>query len=437
MNKRPRLLVVAPSMCRGDTASGDLRLQRILEILARFAAVDLLVPEPEPARGQPSRRYWQLLRDAGVRIVDWRFHRRLSIWCESQGEPYDWIVAEFWHEAERITSHVARIRRRQPALRFAIDTVDVHYLREDAAVKCGVGDYGSAADVEDRRVRELATYRQAELLLACTAEDLRALAADVPNVSALVVPNIIRSLPRSPGPRDHDLVFVGGFRHAPNVDAVTWFVREVFPLVEVRLPAVRLNIIGSHTPEVIKDFQAVPGVHVVGFIEDTSAWLDRAAVSVAPLRYGAGMKGKVTEALSAGTPVVTTTVGAQGLGAVSGVHLHVADTAAAFADAVVVCLEDPLAAEAMGARGRELVESICGAERVRGDLLDALSHSAPERPASTGRPGVWHRAQALLSCRLWILWCQAARVNNAIRFRLGRLLNRFAMTAAGPDGRSS
>jgi glycosyltransferase involved in cell wall biosynthesis len=430
VNAQRRVLVVAPYMCRGDTASGDLRLQRMLELLAQSEAVDLLVPEPQPSRLDPGSRYWNLLRNAGVSIVDSRFHSRVALRCESQTPPYDWIIAEFWHQAAAIAHDVEMVRRDQPGLRFAIDTVDVHYLREQAAVQCAAADYGSASEVEARKRRELATYRLADALLVCTEEDAHSLAAEVPGCRSVVVPNIVVPLARRRAARDKHLIFIGGFRHAPNVDAVLWFVREVFPVVRARLPDVQFSIIGSHASAAIQELHAAPGVRVVGFVEDTSAWLDKAAVSIAPLRYGAGMKGKVTEALSAGIPVVATAVGAQGLGAVSGVHLHIADTAMAFADAVVASLVDPVAAEAMGARGRELVESICGAERVRRDLLDTLSSQPHESAASRGRRGVWNRARALLQCRLWILRCQAARVRNSLRLRLGTLLKRLSRVAA-------
>lgn len=399
----PNVLIVAPEMCRGDSAAGDLRLQRILEILATSAKVDFLVPQAEPRRSDPAHRYWQILRDAGVGIVDSTLYWHLTTWCESQSRPYDWIIAEFWYQAEHILNNVDFIRLRQSGIRFAIDTVDVHFLREQTAVERGVKDYGTAEEIDARKKRELSTYRMADLLIAASTEDSQALAEEVPDCRILIVPIIVLPLPRSNGPRDKMLVFIGGFRHAPNVDGVLWFVREIFQLVTAKQPEAKLAIIGSHTPVEIHELRHVPGVRVVGFAYDTSPWLDEAAVSIAPLRYGAGMKGKVTEALSAGTPVVTTTFGAQGLGAVPGVHLHVADTAQAFAEAVVACLEDPIAAEVMGSQGRELVKSICGVERVRCDLLNALTCQNHDRPTFGNRRRLMHRSRAMVHCQLVIL----------------------------------
>ena len=159
---------------------------------------------------------------------------------------------------------------------------------------------------------------------------------------------------------------------------------------------------------------------MVGFVADTHPWLDDATVSVAPLRYGGGMKGKVTEALSHALPVVTTSFGAQGLGAVSGVHLHVADTAEDFADAVTLCLRDPDEAARMGLRGQQLVESACGTERVRRDLAaafaaDPVARDGGEPPRALGR-----RLSAVVRCQAWLLRCRASRLRRWALGMLGR-----------------
>lgn len=416
-----RILVIAPYMCRGDSASGDLRLQRLLQILGRSATVDFLIPEREPRRRASGHRYWRILQDAGVRIVDWSLFGRLETWCESQPAGYDWIIAEFWHQAEQCAASVAAIRRRQPGTRLAIDTVDLHYLREYAALERGWSVYGASAEIEGRKQRELSAYRSADLLIACSTEDQVALATDVPECPCLVVPNVILPATRRGGVRKKLLVFIGGFRHAPNVDAVVWFVQEVYPLVRQHMPDVEFAIIGSHTPGEVQSLGETPGVEVVGFVPDTSVWLDRAALSVAPLKYGAGMKGKVTEALSAAVPVVTTSFGAQGLNAVSGVHLRIADSAQEFASAVVACLADPIAAEAMGVRGQELVVSLCGEERVGLDLLNALAchRAAQAGPVTTNR--LLSRILALLKCRLWIVEGGAYRLWRWLRSGIVKL----------------
>jgi glycosyltransferase involved in cell wall biosynthesis len=414
-----RILVISPQMCRGDSSSGALRLQRMVELLATFAEVDFLTGEPEPGRGHEDHRYWETLRRSGARIVAADYRGRPSLWCAAQARPYDWIIAEFWFEAAEILNSVDTLRRDYPGLRFAIDTVDVHYLRELSVLACGLSVYGTEDEIRRRRSHELRTYRGADLLVTVTGEDAAALRAEEGIPRLVHVPNIVVSLPRATRPRKPALLFIGGFLHQPNVDGVHWFAREVFPLVRSRIPDATFTVVGSHPPPDILALRETPGIDVVGFVADTRPWLDDAAVSVAPLRYGGGMKGKVTEALSGALPVVTTSFGAQGLDAVSGVHLHVADTPEAFADAVTACLGDPDEAARMGRRGQELVEAACGTERVRRDLAAAF---AADPIAGVGGPprSLGRRLSVLVRCQAWLLRCRGSRLKRRLLRTLGR-----------------
>lgn len=410
---RPRILVISPTMCRGDTSSGDLRLERVLGQFVTFADVDFLTPEPEPDSAAAARRYWDTLRRLGVNVVSARFALRLPMWCRSQREPYDWIFVEFWHQGDRMAAELEAVRLELPLLRVAIDTVDVHFVRERAALERGaVTDYGSPAEIAERERREIAVYRRADLLIACSKEDAQALHAECPGVPTVVVPNVTPSRPRAALPRGHTLFFVGNFWHAPNADAVLWFVREILPLVRERVPDVVLHVAGSHVPPEIEALRGTPGLEIVGFVESTGEWLDRTAVSIAPLRFGAGMKGKVTEALAAALPVVTTSIGVQGLGARSGEHARIADTAADFAAAVVATLADPEAAERMGRQGQALVAGICGPDVIRRELMAAFTPTAEERGRASWASA--RRIAACIACKMWLTrgWI-ASRIRSA------------------------
>lgn len=410
MTRRPRILVIAPYMCRGDTASGDLRLQRIIEQLTSFAKVDFLTPEAEPALGSGDRRYWSLLRKLGVTIVNPLFADRLPLWLSSRTRPYDWILIEFWHLAEQLNSSLEVLRQEFPNTLIAIDSVDLHFLRERAALEHGSTIYGHKLDVELRQQREISTYLGANLVIACSQEDVKALASVCPR-PIIEIPNLVISRQRGERARGNAILFVGGFRHQPNVDAVLWFTHEIFPIIRVRMPDAVFRIAGSHPPEEIYALQAIPGVEVLGYVSDTSMYLDNAAVSVAPLRYGAGMKGKVTEALSSGLPVVTTSFGAQGLGAVSGKHLYIADNAADFAEGVIKTLTDPAKAEQMGVEGQALVEAICGSKVVCNKLIKTFSHCVPSTSRSLVSWGRCVNARAMsLILPLSIQLIRAARL---------------------------
>jgi GT2 family glycosyltransferase len=138
----------------------------------------------------------------------------------------------------------------------------------------------------------------------------------------------------------HDLMFVAGFAHQPNVDAAAWFVREVLPLIKQQFPHVRLALVGSNPSPAVQALQG-DGIQVTGFVTDEELALRYASVRavVAPLRYGAGVKGKVIEAMHFGVPCVTTSVGAQGL-AEAREFLAVTDDPSTFASHVITYLND-------------------------------------------------------------------------------------------------
>jgi glycosyltransferase involved in cell wall biosynthesis len=130
------------------------------------------------------------------------------------------------------------------------------------------------------------------------------------------------------------MLFIGGFRHAPNGDAICWFVREVLPLVHRELPDLRLHILGSDVPDEVRAL-ASDRVAVEGYVADVQPFFERCRLSIAPLRYGAGVKGKINQSMSHGVPCVATTVAVEGMELRPGEDVLVADDAEAFAARVV------------------------------------------------------------------------------------------------------
>lgn len=154
------------------------------------------------------------------------------------------------------------------------------------------------------------------------------------------------------------LLFVGWFRHNPNVDALRYFLDSVYDRIAERHPDVGLRIVGSHVPGAVERLAARrPSVELVGYVEDVRQELARAMVSVVPLRVGGGTRLKILESMAAGTPVVTTSIGCEGLEIEPGRHLLVGDTPEAFARCVTELLGDDDLRRRMASDARSLVES--------------------------------------------------------------------------------
>jgi glycosyltransferase involved in cell wall biosynthesis len=161
-----------------------------------------------------------------------------------------------------------------------------------------------------------------------------------------------------PGPEGRaGLLFVGGFWHVPNGDAVLWFVEHVWPRIQAQAPDVVFRIAGSDpTPEVLA-LGGRPGIEVLGYQPDLTAHFNTARVFVAPIRFGAGMKGKVGQSLVNGLPAVATPIGAEGMSLVADEHLLVADMAEDFAEAVLSLLQDDALWRRLQAQGRALIQA--------------------------------------------------------------------------------
>ncbi len=376
---RPRVLVVTEALPRPDESAGSSRLLAVVTHLALMGRhVDLWVEHDEcegqtplsPARVERDRRRLEAL---GVRVLPatWRAFRQAVT-----RQRYSAVVFEFYHVAAR---YMPAMRRLQPHATLVVDSVDVHFARLSAGAAIGAVHPQWARDVHDAETR---TYRAADVVIAASAADVRVLERE-PGMPPLVcVPVSVVPRARERRQRDTQAVFVGHFRHDPNLDGLTWFVRDVWPGVRVRHPNATLTVIGSYPTPAVYALGRQPGVHVVGHVADLSPYMDAAAAAIAPLRFGAGMKGKVTDALAAGLPLVTTSVGAQGLELVDGQHAWIADEASEFAAALSSTFEDQVAAAAMGARGQAHVSRLCGPDVVAAGVRAALDVAHRHRRAT-------------------------------------------------------
>ncbi|MBN1956522.1 MAG: glycosyltransferase [Anaerolineae bacterium] len=163
-----------------------------------------------------------------------------------------------------------------------------------------------------------------------------------------------------------NLLFVGAMYRTFNVQAVQWFLREVWPRVQAQLPAVRFYIVGHRPAQEIRAWHDGRQVVVTGFVEDVAPWYRAAAVFVSPMLVGGGLLQKVVDAMAMGVPVVATAVSNHGLGATPGEHLLVADDAETFAAAVIRLLADPPERARLAQAGQNFV-------RERYDLEQAIS----------------------------------------------------------------
>jgi glycosyltransferase involved in cell wall biosynthesis len=230
--------------------------------------------------------------------------------------------------------------------------------------------------IRAHRYREIETHlsRYCDLLLPISEPDGAKLAALNPGFPVAALPSAVDTghyLPATGMPAGKEMVFVGGMGYGPNLDAVTWFVKEVLPLVIARHPDARFTAVGREPPEWLAGH--APHARGVGFVPDERELVRRGRVFVVPIRYGSGVRTKILNALAMRRPVVSTTVGAEGLDLRSGQDIVLADGPRAFADAVIGVLEDDARAASLAAQGLRAVLARHSPEAVAERLRDATA----------------------------------------------------------------
>jgi GT2 family glycosyltransferase/glycosyltransferase involved in cell wall biosynthesis len=350
LHRRQRQILIVDAMTpRPDHDSGSLRLVQLMRLLREEGAHVVFLPADrhrvEPWTGQ--------LQRMGVEVWYRPFAAGLPAWLRTHGPRFDVVMVSRHYVADEV---LPLLRKYAPRARRIFDTVDLHYLRERRGAEVA-GDAALARAAERTRARELAVIAEADTTLVVSEVERALLREDAPNAQVEILSNLHRIAgPGRSFAERQDIVFVGGFRHPPNVDAVRWFAADIWPRVRGRLPDVRFHCIGSHTPPEIEALTAQPGVIVHGHVADIDPYMDGGRLAVAPLRFGAGVKGKINLSMAHGQPVVATACAVEGMHLRDGEDALVADDAQAFADAIVRLYEDEVLWTTLARNGLDNVQ---------------------------------------------------------------------------------
>jgi glycosyltransferase involved in cell wall biosynthesis len=370
LHRRQRQILIVDALTpQPDRDSGSLRLVNLMRLLIGEGAHVVFLPANRSADGP----YTAALQQLGVECWHAPHAAGIPAWLREHGPRFDVAMVSRHYVASEF---LPLLRKHAPRARLLFDTVDLHYLRERRAAELS-GDATAMRAALRTRELELALIAQADATLVVSETERGLLATDAPQADVRVLSNL-HAL-GAPGPawsQRQDLLFVGGFRHPPNADAVLWFVREVFPRLRAARPGLQFHCIGGDVPAEVQALSAVGGVRIHGHVPDLQPWLDGCRVSVAPLRYGAGVKGKVNQAMAHGLPVVATSPAVEGMHLVDGEDVLVADDADAFADAVLRLHDDEALWNRIAAHGRANVARHFSADAAR-ETVRALFLSGP------------------------------------------------------------
>ena len=363
---RPTVLIVDHYTPEPDRDAGS---RTMMEMIRTFQSMDYVV-KFWPVNHHFNPLYTPALQRMGVEQLYGPYERSLEDWLKENGRDLDLTLLSRPRESLAALGPV-RSYTRAPVLYYGHD---LHYARQEREAEI-MGKPEKANGARKLFEIERSLWRSVDATLYPSQDEIDEVLKFEPGVVALATPaycfdRFADRRTATPGAR---IVFVAGFAHPPNVDAAQWFVREVFPRVRKARPDVRLALVGSNPTDEVKAL-ASDEVEVTGWIssEDLQARYDGARVAVVPLRFGAGVKLKVVEALNEGAPLVTTPVGAQGLPGLTDVAA-VRETPEAFAEATLRLLnasdDDWLAASRQGVA---FVQSRFGRSAMRQALETAI-----------------------------------------------------------------
>lgn len=371
--------------------------------LQRILIVDESIPTPDRDSGSCDA-FWaiKILVGLGHQVTFAAYHGDLPGHYEAQllrwgvcvrlardADDLRHIVASLAASAQAIFLNRVTIAREVISLinvtnerpKIIFNTVDLYHLREERFAK--LQRSAALLDEAARTKRdELSIIRKADLTIVVSSYELALLQKLVPTAQTCHLP-----IPRRPEPSRNGflersgVVFIGGFLHHGNVDAVQFLVKEIWPLVRRQAPHIELQIVGSNaTPEIHALQDARNGVSVLGFVEDLRPVFERVRLSVAPIRFGAGVKGKVISSLMHGVPCVTTRLAIEGTTLAADEHVLQGDTKEEIAGHIVRLHEDKdlwakLAASGFDAASREHSVEVVAQTFV--DLFKSIGLSPP------------------------------------------------------------
>lgn len=330
-NRRHILIVDAltPDAARD---SGSLRLINIMHLLRELGWRVSFMADNRSATPEEIR----LLGRVGVHVLCKPWAPSLATWLHREGSTLGAVMLCRHYVA---APNLDLVRRLAPHATVLFDTVDLHFLREQRAAE-HTGNAALARQAASSRQRELALIHACDATLVVSPVELDLLRAAAPTARVELLSNVHAIHGRKGEFASRNgLVFVGGFGHPPNEDAVRWLTGDIYPRIRAQRPDMVLHLIGD-IPEAVRPQFAAPGIQIHGRVAELEPWMDDCRIALAPLRYGAGVKGKVNMAMSHGLPVVATTLAAEGMQLADGRDVLLADDADTFAAAVLRLYDD-------------------------------------------------------------------------------------------------
>jgi len=344
-----------------DQDSGSLRTFRILGILSSMGNKITFWPD----NLHYTKPYVQELQQKGIEVIFGS--NNFDKFLDERKHVYDIVIMARPYISIK---YIDSIKSMMPNCKIIYDSIDLHFLRMMRGDS--VKNNHDADETEKMRQLELSLMKKSDVTILTSTAEAEILHKEDNSLKFSIIPNVhIEAESIEKFEKRKNMIFLGGFQHAPNIDAAEFLINDIWPLIKQKISDAKLFIVGSHPPENIKKL-ASDDIVVTGFVKDLTSYYQECKIMLAPLRYGAGVKGKITQSLARGLPVVTTSIGGEGIDLLDSKNCMISDKPEDFAKKAVLVYTDEELWQKLSSNGLKVAKEY-SPEKTRACLTATIS----------------------------------------------------------------
>lgn len=353
------ILYIAPNIPNFDESSGGKRAYLMLKLLAQDHNVYCY------SRNLGKQTHKDILEAEGITVLTQVQQNHII----EKLKNIDVIIAAWfftYFDYNRIINHYTDAR-------LIIDSVDIHWVREERSL--GTWEGISPQKQEENKKSEIQVYEKADIIWVVSEEDKKALKKEIPGADVRIVSNIhIMKEDSYVKDKENNILFFGGYNHYPNINAAKILAKQIFPAILKKVPDAKLILAGSNAPVEIEELGELEGVEYRGYINfaDISKLYAESKVTIVPLTEGAGIKGKICEAIEYRTPAITNDIGNEGIGLETGIDGFVSNNYEDLIQHGIDVLSDKYNLEEITLKAQQKVESILGMETNKREMIESM-----------------------------------------------------------------
>lgn len=348
-----RILVLDNNTLTPNEDAGSLLIFNLCMLLRELSFQVTFIPT---AAMLEVDKHTKRLQKVGIEVIYAPYTPNLEFHLKSSGNRYEAVMMV---RPDCVIGAIDLVNQYCPDAQKIFHTIDMHHIRmiRESIVK---NSDSIMSDALKMKAQEFSAINKSDCIIAVTAEDAAVIRKEMPDKNIFIFGMILNQhkFVKSHQTRN-GLVFVGGFGHAPNKDAIAYFVQEVMPTLITFHPDLVLSIVGSNIPEDIYQLES-ENIQVVGHVDNLDNFLSDRLINIAPLRFGAGIKGKIAHAMSCGLPSVATSLATEGMGLIDSNNVMIANNPHEFIRSIDRLIREPMLWSCLSQNGSKYADSMWG-----------------------------------------------------------------------------